>query len=194
MRKLAALVVVLGSCTPEQGTRGGETPRQTEVRRQVETAFLAWREYSAAGDVERHYDMLSYSMISDWLFRRLRDGDRLAQDWRTSLAGKPSRTTLDLWLGFCERNAATSPSGRAETLRLEVLEEPSLRLLYREYFQRELTKVKGYMESITVYQVAVDPTGVTVAVKNHQGNLEAYAMVHERGGWKVDGFRPEGRH
>ncbi len=192
MRRLAALVVVLGSCSSGQGGRSAETPRQVQAREEATTAFKAWRDCTAAGEVERHYDMLSYSMISDWLFRRLQSGDRPAQEWRSSLTGRRVRTDLDLWLGFCERNAASSPSGRAALLPSEVLAEPSLRVLYRDYFMREIEKVKLYMDGLSSPVVAVDSTGVTVTVKNNQGNLEAYAMVHERGAWKVDGFRPEG--
>ena len=128
--------------------------------------------------------MFSDAKKSEWLYERLEENDPFARRWRGELGGT-ARTDLDLWWGI----AHTNRNGRTEPLRPSVLDHPSFRNLFKEYFiqPRAPSRPSSRVEISNVYG---DDTGITVAVKCGVGApTELYGLVFEHDGWKIDSYR-----
>ena len=175
MRRFSAVILLLASCSATE-KKDIETVRQQ---------FESWVKSAAAGDADKTLAMFSDAKKSEWLYDRLEENDPFARRWRGDLTG-PARTDLDLWWGI----AHTNRNGRTEPLRPSVLDHPTFRNLFKEYFVQTSGAIKAQFSKLEISNVYGDDTGITVAVKCGLGApTELYGLVFEHDGWKIDSYR-----
>lgn len=185
MRATALAIAALGAslaaaCEPfDPAETAHENTRQEALH-----AFEEWRRAASQGRAEETFTRISDGLKSQWLFARLQEGDALARAWRGALAGAV-RTDLDLWWEHCRRH----PQERVELLPATVLGDPSLVKLWKDYFDQQATEVKFQMSRLEVVEAYVDPTGVSILVRNAYGRQEMYELVPEGGGWRINHHR-----
>jgi hypothetical protein len=154
------------------------------VRQEALQAFDEWRRAAAEGRAEETFLRISERLKSQWVFARLQEGDPLIRAWRGALVGA-ARTDLDLWWEHCRKY----PQERVEILPETVLREPSLARLWKDYFAQQAAEVKFQMSRLEVVDAYVDPTGVSILVRNAFGRQEMYELVPEGGMWRVNHHR-----
>jgi len=174
VRRSAIVLLLLASCA-------GQEAKETDGARKV---FEEWAKVTAEGDADKNLSGLSDSFRSQWIYQLLEENDPPARRWRGALTGAP-RTDLDLWWGVAHEKR----DGRAEPLRATVLEHPTFRALYREYFERNARGIKAQFSKLEVLKVYGDNTGITVNVRCGAGSpTEMYGMIFD-GAWKVDTYK-----
>ncbi len=179
MRKfLVPALAVLASCAGRGTTMD---PNQKEIK----AAFEAWRDATAAGNVEKHFQGLSAAFKSKWLYDRMGRQDPILREWRARL-DDPVRSSLESWWDRVGRERRERP----EVLPPVVLRHAWLEQLYAEYFAVEREAVTAQFKHLEVRDVCIDTSGITVRTRNVRNEPELFEVVFEEGAWKVNGYRP----
>ncbi len=176
----AAAALMTAACEPFDPLEASHE----NVRQEALHAFEEWRQAAAEGRADETFLRISDGLKSQWVFARLQEGDALIRAWRGALSGA-ARTDLDLWWEHCRRH----PQERVERLPETVLREPSLPMLWKDYFAQQAAEVKFQMSRLEVVDAYVDPTGVSVLVRNAFGRQEMYELVVEAGMWRINHHR-----
>ena len=159
-------------------------PERTAAQIGVEDAFLTWVEHLTKGNTDAAYQGLSEQNKSQWLFDLLRAEDRAAHAWRLKLEGG-TRTDVDLWFNYFKEKRDV----RVERLPTALLDDPSVRELWRSTFDSQKEAIQIQMSKIQISEVFAEVAAASIIIRNMQGKSEMYQMIYERSGWKIDHHR-----